>query len=491
MRHGAARTLVWLGSARVARVAGAVSRRGANGRPMPSARRSARTPGVTVSFVRGSMEIDTNGRGALAGVATWLQNGDQRTVRLEGYADKTGGATGNQRLSERRAQAAKDFLVGRGIEPDRIMVFGHGEATDRRRCRQGGRRASSLVTACDVPKEVAAETPPPPEPQAAATPDEPPAPPAPHRRRPPRRAPAPRAARVRAVADVPPAAGPLRRTARRRGGHRGHRRRRRDRLHRRGRPQRRRNGRLLGRAADVRVAAADRRRGRVRRLGPEHRRARPRATAVLLGNGVEGTLRVNLTRARIQPYLFGGVGLDALPADQRATNTSSVLGSDDIGTVPLGAGMTARLGTRVHPRRARDVPRDVRRRHVPGVRAERGPAQLDAELERLRPGRLRVLTARVRGSEAEGASSPGRRARCRRRWSRAWAGAADVLDGQPEAERRRRRARPHRARQVDTRVAKHHVALDGRLLRIAASIDQYHAPRASAVKPTGPRSTSA
>ena len=38
-----------------------------------------------------------------------------------------GGATGNQRLSERRAQAAKDYLIARGIESERIMVFGHGE----------------------------------------------------------------------------------------------------------------------------------------------------------------------------------------------------------------------------------------------------------------------------------------------------------------------------------------------------------------------------
>ena len=113
--------------------------------------------GVTVTFVPGSNEIDTNGRGALAGVATWLQNGDQRTVRLEGYTDKAGGATANQKLSERRAQAAKDFLLSRGIEPDRIMVFGHGEQD----MLTGAEARVVVVTACDVPPELAAETPPP------------------------------------------------------------------------------------------------------------------------------------------------------------------------------------------------------------------------------------------------------------------------------------------------------------------------------------------
>jgi hypothetical protein len=116
------------------------------------------------------MEIDTNGRGALAGVAAWLENDDQRTTRLEGYADRTGGAAGNQRLSERRAQAAKDYLITRGIAPDRIMVFGHGEATDRP-LPAGSDGRVVLVTVCDVPKEAAAETPPPAQPQAAATPD--------------------------------------------------------------------------------------------------------------------------------------------------------------------------------------------------------------------------------------------------------------------------------------------------------------------------------
>ena len=60
--------------------------------------------GVTVNFGNGSSEIDRNGKGALSGVATWVQNGDQRTVHLEGFTSKTGGATANQRLSERRAR---------------------------------------------------------------------------------------------------------------------------------------------------------------------------------------------------------------------------------------------------------------------------------------------------------------------------------------------------------------------------------------------------
>ncbi len=68
-------------------------------------------------------------------------------------------------------------------------------------------------------------------------------------------------------------------------------------------------------------------------------------SSLLLGNGVEGTLRVNVTRTRVQPYLFGGVGWTHYQLTNAQANTSSLLGSDDIGTVPLGAGLSARLGS--------------------------------------------------------------------------------------------------------------------------------------------------
>jgi outer membrane protein OmpA-like peptidoglycan-associated protein len=105
--------------------------------------------GVTVNFGNGSTEIDTNGKGALSGVATWVQNGDQRTVHLEGFTSKTGGATANQRLSERRAQAAEDFLVEKGVPADRISVVGHGE--DTAPVTNADARVVKVKT-CDVPR---------------------------------------------------------------------------------------------------------------------------------------------------------------------------------------------------------------------------------------------------------------------------------------------------------------------------------------------------
>jgi OOP family OmpA-OmpF porin len=53
------------------------------------------------------------------------------TALIIGYSDTTGSASGNQKLSERRAEAVKQMLVTRhGIEADRITIEGQG-GTDR------------------------------------------------------------------------------------------------------------------------------------------------------------------------------------------------------------------------------------------------------------------------------------------------------------------------------------------------------------------------
>jgi len=48
-------------------------------------------------------------------------------VRISGHTSASGSAKYNQRLSERRAYAAKDFLVEEGIAPERIETIGYGE----------------------------------------------------------------------------------------------------------------------------------------------------------------------------------------------------------------------------------------------------------------------------------------------------------------------------------------------------------------------------
>jgi len=47
-------------------------------------------------------------------------------IEISGHTDNVGSAGLNQRLSERRARAVVDFLIERGIDPERLTSKGYG-----------------------------------------------------------------------------------------------------------------------------------------------------------------------------------------------------------------------------------------------------------------------------------------------------------------------------------------------------------------------------
>ncbi len=53
------------------------------------------------------------------------KNPDLR-VEIDGHTDSTGTAAYNMALSEKRAEAIKDHLVTRGINPERLTTKGFG-----------------------------------------------------------------------------------------------------------------------------------------------------------------------------------------------------------------------------------------------------------------------------------------------------------------------------------------------------------------------------
>src|SRR4051812_28954155 len=48
-------------------------------------------------------------------------------IRVEGHTDSTGKASTNEELSMRRAEAVKNVLIGRGVQPTQILVLGLGQ----------------------------------------------------------------------------------------------------------------------------------------------------------------------------------------------------------------------------------------------------------------------------------------------------------------------------------------------------------------------------
>lgn len=84
----------------------------------------------------------------------WLKANSDVKVAIDGGADQRGSITYNQKLSERRARAVRDYLVARGIAADRIVEVGYGEKVPACRgaggaCWQKNRRADFLVKSPD------------------------------------------------------------------------------------------------------------------------------------------------------------------------------------------------------------------------------------------------------------------------------------------------------------------------------------------------------
>jgi peptidoglycan-associated lipoprotein len=82
-----------------------------------------------IFFDYNEAELRSEARDMLRRAAEWLTQADNRTIvfRIEGNCDPRGTEEYNIGLGERRAQAAREFLVSLGVEPSRIQTVSYGE----------------------------------------------------------------------------------------------------------------------------------------------------------------------------------------------------------------------------------------------------------------------------------------------------------------------------------------------------------------------------
>jgi OOP family OmpA-OmpF porin len=82
-----------------------------------------------VRFEHGSAVLEEDSKRTLDQVAMILKAHTEFTqVRVEGHTDDTGPRDVNQRLSEQRAQTVRAYLIGRGVESNRLQAVGYGSS---------------------------------------------------------------------------------------------------------------------------------------------------------------------------------------------------------------------------------------------------------------------------------------------------------------------------------------------------------------------------
>jgi outer membrane protein OmpA-like peptidoglycan-associated protein len=80
-----------------------------------------------VTFSTGSAAITPSFQATLNQVATSLATYPNSLIDVYGHTDTVGSTANNQRLSEERARAVTNYLIGRGVASSRIRWQGFGE----------------------------------------------------------------------------------------------------------------------------------------------------------------------------------------------------------------------------------------------------------------------------------------------------------------------------------------------------------------------------
>ena len=80
-----------------------------------------------VFFATNESILTTKSIDTLRKQAAWLRENSNVNVVIEGHADERGTREYNLALGERRANAAKDYLMTYGISADRISVISYGK----------------------------------------------------------------------------------------------------------------------------------------------------------------------------------------------------------------------------------------------------------------------------------------------------------------------------------------------------------------------------
>jgi outer membrane protein OmpA-like peptidoglycan-associated protein len=127
---------------------------------LPNARVERVGEGIAVTFDSGILfavnqsTLQPAGQQNLRDLVASLEEYEGTEVLVVGHTDSTGEEAYNQSLSERRADAARTFLIGAGLDAGRVRAMGRGElepiaTNDTDAGRQANRRVEIAIFASE------------------------------------------------------------------------------------------------------------------------------------------------------------------------------------------------------------------------------------------------------------------------------------------------------------------------------------------------------
>jgi outer membrane protein OmpA-like peptidoglycan-associated protein len=114
-----------------------------------------------VLFDTGKYSLRPVAREKLAKVAGIVSGHPGLRLAVEGHTDNVGGEGMNQRLSERRGAAVRDYLTNSGMQPDSVTTIGLGEtqpvaSNDSAQGRQQNRRVELVISGDVIGEQIGA-----------------------------------------------------------------------------------------------------------------------------------------------------------------------------------------------------------------------------------------------------------------------------------------------------------------------------------------------
>lgn len=84
-------------------------------------------PLADINFAFDSYSLDSNAKARLDANYEWLVENGRATIKVEGHCDERGTNEYNMALGAKRAQAALDYLIGKGLDSNRASTISYGE----------------------------------------------------------------------------------------------------------------------------------------------------------------------------------------------------------------------------------------------------------------------------------------------------------------------------------------------------------------------------